>query len=56
MTSRDRLPLVCAAAAASLLVFVAGAAGHEGVVAYAGPVLVLVLPLLAERPPPLPAA
>jgi hypothetical protein len=65
VTSRDRLALVCAAVAASLLMLVAGAAGHEGLVAYAGPVLVLVLPLLAgrliasalaKRPPPLPAS
>lgn len=49
MTSRDRLALVCAAAMASLLVLVAGVAGHEGLVAYAAPVLVVVLPLLAGR-------
>jgi hypothetical protein len=49
MTSRDQLALVSAAAVASVLVLLAGVAGHEQLVAYAAPVLVLVLPLLAGR-------
>jgi hypothetical protein len=49
VTSRDRKALLCAAVAASVLMLVAGVAGHEGLIAYAAPLLVLVLPLLAGR-------
>ncbi len=41
--------MLASAALASVLVLLAGAAGHEEMVAYAAPLLVLALPLLAGR-------
>jgi hypothetical protein len=41
--------LLASAALASVLLVLSGVAGHEEFVAYAAPVLVLVLPLLAGR-------
>ena len=49
VTAQDRRVLWASAALASLMVLVAGAAGHEEVVACSAPLLVLVLPLLAGR-------
>ena len=41
--------LLASAGLASVLLLLAGVAGHEELVAYAAPVLVVVLPLLAGR-------
>ena len=45
----DQRSLVVSAVLASMLVLLAALAGHEELLAFAAPVLVLVLPLLAGR-------
>jgi hypothetical protein len=49
VTLRDRRVLLASAALASVLMLLAGAAGHEELLAYCGPLLMLGLPLLAGR-------
>jgi hypothetical protein len=49
MSAPDRRPLVFAALATSVLVLVLAVAGHPELLAYASPLLVVALPLVAGR-------